>query len=238
MELISVIKALSEVGVLVFCAAIVMWQAINDKMRQQKREDEYNNLTNDVIEKLKTQNDVMLQQIIQKVDMGHTITSEEDKDISKVEKEIEFYLSEILKETGANRVALFRYHNGGKDYSGRSFLRMSMTNEAVSGGVAPIQNQSQNLFRSMFFGLVRSLEDNGYDYVEDVEFLKEQDAGFYSYLKTFGIEAKYSVAIYNMNKTIIGFLTIDFFNRNGLDVDKIKNLLQEKKIKIETLLSL
>ena len=238
MELATIIKALSEVGILLMCGAIVIWQVVNDKIRQQKRDDEYKAFTDSVIGALKEQNDLMLQKIIQKVDMGHTISSEEDKDTSKVEKELEFYLSQILKETNANRVSLFRYHNGGKDYSGRSFLRMSMTNEVVKGGTAPLQNQSQNMFRSMFFGLIHSLEDNGYDYVEDIEFIKEQDAGFYSYLKEFGIGAKYSIALYNFKQQIIGFLSIDYAEKEFADIELVRKCLQDKKIKIETLLNL
>lgn len=238
MELVAVIKAVCEVGVLLLCSAVVIWQVINDRERQSKRNSEYDSITQNIIEKLGEQNDLMLQQIIQKVDSGHIITSEEDKDISKVEKELEIYLSQILKETNANRVSLFRYHNGGKDYNGRSFLRMSMTNEVVKGGTALMQNQSQNLFRSMFFCLIHSLEDNGYDYIEDIETIKEQDTGFYSYLKDFDINAKYSIALYNSCKNIIGFLSIDFSNKSDVDIDIVKECLQDKKIKVETLLNL
>ena len=145
---------------------------------------------------------------------------------------------QILKDTGANRVALFRYHNGGKDYNGRSFLRMSMTNETVSGGTLPIQQQSQNLFRSMFFGLIHSLDDNGYDYINDVEDIQKTDAGFYHYLTDFGIRSKYSFALYNSHKTIIGFITIDFATVGNEHTQKVLECMQDKKIKIETLLNL
>ena len=151
MELIAVIKALLEVGVLALCSAVVIWQVINDKKRQLERDSNYSSFTQEIINQLRDQNDLMLQQIIKKVDMGHTITKEEDNDTARVEKELELYLSQILKETNANRVSLFRYHNGGKDYNGRSFLRMSMTNEVVKCGTGLIQPQCQNLFRSMFF---------------------------------------------------------------------------------------
>lgn len=238
MELVTIIKAISEVGVLLLCAAVVIWQVVNDKIRQNKKNDDYSSITQDIIEKLGEQNDLMLQQIIQKVDAGHIITSEEDKDISKVERELETYLSQILKDTNANRVSLFRYHNGGKDYNGKSFLRMSMTNEVVKGGTALIQHQSQNLFRSMFFGLIHSLEDNGYDYIEDIENIKDRDTGFYSYLKDFGINSKYSVALYNSHKNIIGFVSVDFANKVDVNQELIVNCLQDKKIKIETLLNL
>lgn len=238
MELVAIIKACCEVGVLLLCSAVVIWQFLNDRKRQDIRENEYSVATQDIINKLREQNNMMLKEILQKVDMGHTISLEEDKDISKVEKELELYLSQILKETGSNRVSLFRYHNGGKDYNGRSFLRMSMTNEVVKGGTALIQNQCQNLFRSMFFGLIHSLEDNGYDYIEDIEHIKDLDTGFYSYLKDFDINAKYSIALYSAQKNIIGFLTIDFSNKDDADTKRVIDCLQDKKIKIETLLNL
>lgn len=238
MDLVTIIRTISEVGILVVCGAIVVWQNISDKTRQRERDEEYSSFTQNIIAQLKEQNNLMLQQIIQKVDAGHTITSEEDSDTLKVEKELEEYLADILKKINANRVALFRYHNGGKDYNGRSFLRMSMTNEVVSGGTALIQPQSQNLFRSMFFNLMHSLEDNGYDYITNIEDIKECDAGFYRYLKDFGINAKYSVALYNNNNSIVGFITVDFANISNLDTKEIASCLQENKIKIETLLNL
>lgn len=238
MEFVTIMKAATEISVLLLCAAVVIWQTINDRNRQTDREKEYSQMTQGIIDKLKEQNDTMLQEILHKVDTGHMITSEEDRDITKIEKEIEAYIAQILKETGANRVALFRYHNGGKDYNGRSFLRMSMTNETVSGGTLPIQQQSQNLFRSVFFGLVHSLEDNGYDYINDVEEIQKTDAGFYHYLNDFGIKSKYTFALYNTSKTIIGFITIDFATPGKEHTDIVLECMQDKKIKIETLLNL
>ena len=238
MELAVIVQTLSEVGILILCAAVVIWQVVNDKVRQQKREDKYEATTNEFIEALKEQNEQMLEKIINKVDMGHMISSEEDKNTSRVEKELETCLDDVLKETGANRVSLFRYHNGGKDYNGRSFLRMSMTNEVVSGGTAPIQQSSQNLFRSMFFSLIGSLEETGVSYIKDVETVKDIDNGFYGYLKYFDIRAKYSTAVYNEKHSIVGFLTVDFHNLEGINDDNVIRVLSEIKLKVEALLNL
>lgn len=238
MELATIIQLVSEVGILIICAAVVVWQVITDKTKQQKHQDSFQEISESIIKSLKDQNDFMLEQIIKKVDTGHMISPEEDSNISKIERELEMYLAEVLRETGANRASLFRYHNGGKDYNGRSFLRMSMTNEVVKGGTALIQHQSQNLFRSMFYGLIRSLEDNGYDFVDDIENIKEADTGFYRYLRDFDIAAKYSVALYGFTGKIIGFINIDFANKNDVDLERITNCLNGKKVKIETLLNL
>lgn len=238
MELATIIQLVSEVGILIICAAVVVWQVITDKTKQQKHQDSFQEISESIIKSLKDQNDFMLEQIINKVDTGHVISPEEDSNISKIERELEIYLAEILRETGANRASLFRYHNGGKDYNGRSFLRMSMTNEVVKGGTALIQHQSQNLFRSMFYGLIRSLEDNGYDFIDDIENIKETDTGFYRYLRDFDIAAKYSVALYGFTGKIIGFINIDFANKNDVDLERIANCLNGKKVKIETLLNL
>lgn len=238
MELATIIQLVSEVGILIICAAVVIWQVITDKTKQQKHQDSFQEISESIIKSLKDQNDFMLEQIIKKVDTGHMISPEEDSNISKIERELEMYLAEVLRETGANRASLFRYHNGGKDYNGRSFLRMSMTNEVVKGGTALIQHQSQNLFRSMFYGLIRSLEDNGYDFVDDIENIKETDTGFYRYLRDFDIAAKYSVALYGFTGKIVGFINIDFANKNDVDLERITNCLNGKKVKIETLLNL
>lgn len=238
MEFMTIIKAVAEFGFLIICGGIVIWEVLNDKKRQAQVEKNYDDFVGTIIDKLNEQNSAMLQQILNRVENGHVITSEEDKDISKVEKELEFYLDEILKETNANRVSIFRYHNGGKDYNGRSFLRMSMTNEVVKGGTALIQPQSQNLFRSMFFGLIHSLEDNDYDIIKDIEDIEEQDSGFYGYLKDFGIEAKYTMALHNNEHSIVGFMTLDFAKKEDLNQEHLLSYLPEKKVKIETLLNL
>lgn len=238
MEFMTIIKAVAEFGFLIICGGIVIWEVLNDKKRQAQVEKNYDDFIGTIIDKLNEQNSAMLQQILNRVENGHVITSEEDKDISKVEKELEFYLNEILKETNANRVSIFRYHNGGKDYNGRSFLRMSMTNEVVKGGTALIQPQSQNLFRSMFFGLIHSLEDNDYDIIKDIEDIEEQDSGFYGYLKDFGIEAKYTMALHNNEHSIVGFMTLDFAKKEDLNQEHLLSYLPEKKVKIETLLNL
>ena len=238
MEFMTIIKAVAEFGFLIICGGIVIWEVLNDKKRQAQVEKNYDDFMGTIIDKLNEQNSAMLQQILNRVENGHVITSEEDKDISKVEKELEFYLDEILKETNANRVSIFRYHNGGKDYNGRSFLRMSMTNEVVKGGTALIQPQSQNLFRSMFFGLIHSLEDNDYDIIKDIEDIEEQDSGFYGYLKDFGIEAKYTMALHNNEHSIVGFMTLDFAKKEDLNQEHLLSYLPEKKVKIETLLNL
>ena len=51
MELVTIIKAISEVGVLLLCAAVVIWQVVNDKIRQNKKNDDYSSITQDIIEK-------------------------------------------------------------------------------------------------------------------------------------------------------------------------------------------
>lgn len=238
MEFMTIIKAVAEFGFLIICGGIVIWEVLNDRKRQTQVEKNYDDFMGTIIDKLNEQNSAMLQQILNRVENGHVITSEEDKDISKVEKELEFYLDEVLKETNANRVSIFRYHNGGKDYNGRSFLRMSMTNEVVKGGTALIQPQSQNLFRSMFFGLIHSLEDNDYDIIKNIEDIEEHDSGFYGYLKDFGIEAKYTIALHNNEHSIVGFLTLDFAKKEDLNQEHLLVYLPEKKVKIETLLNL
>ena len=90
----------------------------------------------------------------------------------------------------------------------------------------------------MFYYLIRSLEDNGYDFIDDVEDIKNTDTGFYRYLRDFDIKAKYSVALYGFTGKIIGFISIDFANKEDTNVEKIKDCLESKKVKIETLLNL
>ena len=58
-------------------------------------------------------------------------------------------------------------------------------------------------------------------------------------MKQTGVKAKYGVAITN-NATgvVIGYLCMDFLNKDDVNLEQVKHCLDDKRKKIETLLNL
>lgn len=178
----------------------------------------------------------MVDDIITGVHNAH-LTPNESKNIAYIEKQINDTLNIILKETNASRVSIVKYHNGNKDMTGKSFLKMSMTNEVINIGVASMMTSFKDVFRSFLAYWCHEIEENGYCIIEDTENIKEQDITLYQYLKTINVQAKYGMALKDNYNNVIGILCIEFLDKDDFDVKKIKTSLDENFSKIETLIA-
>lgn len=178
----------------------------------------------------------MVDDIITGVHNAH-LTPNESKNIAYIEKQINDTLNIILKETNASRVSIVKYHNGNKDMTGKSFLKMSMTNEVINIGVASMMTSFKDIFRSFLAYWCHEIEENGYCIIEDTENIKEQDITLYQYLKTINVQAKYGMALKDNYNNVIGILCIEFLDKDDFDVKKIKTSLDENFSKIETLIA-
>lgn len=178
----------------------------------------------------------MVDDIITGVHNAH-LTPNESKNIAYIEKQINDTLNIILKETDASRVSIVKYHNGNKDMTGKSFLKMSMTNEVINIGVASMMTSFKDVFRSFLAYWCHEIEENGYCIIEDTENIKEQDITLYQYLKTINVQAKYGMALKDNYNNVIGILCIEFLDKDDFDVKKIKTSLDENFSKIETLIA-
>lgn len=114
---------------------------------------------------------------------------------------------------------------------------MSMTNEVVKIGVQPFMSEFQNQFRAMFSYLVNEIDTKGYCNIGDIDELKEKDASMYEFLKIRNIQSEFGIGIKNEEGTTIGFVCIEFLNKDNVNQEKVVKSLKNKKIKIETLLS-
>lgn len=161
----------------------------------------------------------MIQDIIRGVSKKH-LTPTESKNIGKIEKQINDIIKTILQETNASRVCIVKYHNGNKDMTGKSFLKMSMTNEVVNLGVAPMMADFKDLFRSLLAYWCHEIEVNEYCIIPNVEKLKDIDITMYQYLNVRNIEAKYGVRLKDNEGNVIGFICIEFLNKSEFDIKK------------------
>lgn len=205
----------------------------NDKKRQQDYEDdrkEYKKRSEEEIQRY----DKIIGDII-KGSYKHHLTPQEGHDIAQIEKQINDIINIILKETNASRVCIIKYHNGNKDMTGKSFLKMSMTNEVVNIGVAPMMAEFKDVFRSLLAYWCHEMEIHDYCYIKDVEDIKSKDMTMYQYLSTRNIEAKYGISLKDLSGNVIGFMCIEYLNKNDFNLENIYKSIKKNFPKIEAL---
>lgn len=255
MEFADVAKNYIELGLTGLSAIIIIWLFVltfhrnNDKddkreERANKKEDNMENRFDEMLELIKKQNEEyqkqqneMIAQIINGV-TNHVPSAEDNSKLIKITEEVDSVLAEILKETGADRVNLVQYHNGGRGINKQAFLKMSITNEQVKFGVKTFMSDFKDQFRSVLAYFVKELNDNGECYISDVEDLKNIDNSMYDYMKEKGIESKFGIAIRNHEDTVIAFVSVEFINKELADINKIDRVLKDSRKVFETLLSL
>ena len=157
MEWLELAKAIAELGILIVIAAIFLVVMVTTSNDAKKKSQE---LFDFAMDKLKEQTN------------PHILTEEEDSLANRIDKSINSYLQSIVQSLGPNRAVVARYHNGGRDMSGISFLKLSITNEQVSPDTPPIIGDFQAQFRSVATYICDELEENGYCYIDDLETIK------------------------------------------------------------------
>lgn len=266
MEWLEVSKTYIEIGILGLCAILtvsIAWLSFkrgNQKSdekdkRIDKKDDIYvqdkHNLEdkfNTMIELLQKQNleyqeqqakntELLIQSIIQGV-TSHVPSPEENNKLTKISNEIDHILQQILIETGASRVSLVQYHNGGKGINKQSFLKMSITNEQVQLGVKPFMSDFKDQFRNVLAYFVKELDSKGFCYIEDCGLLKTVDTSMYEFLTSRDIQAKFGIAVHDINHNVIGFICSEYLDKTKVDTKIIDKSFNDKKQIIETLLNL
>lgn len=268
MDWFEIVKTGADIGFIILCAGFVLWELhdmyINKKKKdvsvssrvkemEDKRQKRYDELLDNLEKKTDDLYDILLegqkesdkryQELVNKVlndaRQPHILSEEENKRMTKIDEEIDLFLDRALNASNASRVDLVKYHNGGNDMLGNSILKMSMSNEKCAAGVIHLINSFQNQLRSSFAYWIKELNEKGYCFIEDIEDIKNIDNSIYQYMKQTGVKAKYGVAITN-NATgvVIGYLCMDFLNKDDVNLEQVKYCLDDKRKKIETLLNL
>lgn len=267
MEWLELVKVGADLGFIVLCAGLILffvWDMYKSKKtkeqqttarvvkmedgRQQQYEELIKNLQTKTEEfysmlkkdreEMEDKYDKLVQQIIDQMKVPHILSREENEKMTKIDDEINFFLDRVLQICKASRVCLIKYHNGGVDMNGNSILKMSITNEKCAAGVLPIQGNFQNQLRSAFAYWVKQLNDNGYCFIHNIDNIENVDNSMYQYMKQVGTKAKFGISIQSRDKVPIGYLTIDFMSMDDINFEQVKHCLEDKKIKIETLMNL
>lgn len=234
---VAVLTSLSKLIFDGIAILVIMFLYIKDRDKRQKEYEEDREEQKKRNEELNQNYNSMIQDIIKGVSKKH-LTPMESKNIGKIEKQINDIINTILRETNASRVCIVKYHNGNKDMTGKSFLKMSMTNEVVNLGVAPMMTDFKDLFRSLLAYWCHEIEKNDYCIIPDVEKLKDIDITMYQYLSVRNIEAKYGIRLKDNDNNVIGFICIEFLNKSEFDIKKINKSMAKNFPKIETLVAL
>lgn len=213
----EIVKLYLELGIFGLIAVVFVWQSIASRKSSDKKFD-------------------TLFSILIKTKTVHT--EEEDVKASKMETKIDDILCHLLSSTNADRAYLVRYHNGGKDLTGNSFLKMSMSNEKLGIGIDGMQKDFKDQFRSSFSWLVRKLEVDTIVNVSDCNGMQDIDTNMYQFLKTRKIVGFHCIAVKSDSGTIIGYVAVEYMVCRNIDTERIESCLNDKRLKIETLLSI
>lgn len=204
MDGISIAQSIAELGVLVVIAGIFLWIVI----KKDKKQDDFNTkLFNTILDQMKN------------FSGGHVLTPEEDTLAISIDKTIYSYLQNAVTDLEASRAFLARYHNGGKDMNSISFLKVSITNEAVNRGYQPIISDFQNQFRAMVGYPINLIDTTGHCLVSDLEEIKDADIGTYELLKARKVRSFYCHKVTNKDGYVVGALCILYNTDNKKEED-------------------
>ena len=161
---------------------------------------------------------------------------EEDEKMKVVENGIDNLLDKLIECIQADRVFLVRYHNGGKDLSGNSFLKMSITNEKTEIGVKGIIRDFKDQFRSSFSWLINSLETNEMVKIKDTSTLQEIDTNLYQFFQIRKVKMFYGIVVRSEKNIAIGYIGIEYLSYKKINNEQLDHCLKDNKLKIEALL--
>lgn len=234
---VAAITALTKLlfdGLAVLIVFALYIRADRDRKNEQKKDKErYQKITDEIQENYNS----MIKDIVQGVS-GRHLTPEESKNIVIIDKQVNDIINNILKEVNASRVSIVKYHNGNKDMTGKSFLKMSMTNEVVNIGVAPMMGEFKELFRSLLAYWCHELELYDSCIIADTEDIKNIDITMYQYLTSRNIEASYGYSLKDNYGNIIGYINIEYLNKDDFNLKKISEIMKTNLPKLQTLMSI
>ena len=209
---------------------IVMW--IKSRSDSQKAEDEREKQRLEQQAAQEERFTKMLDTVVEKLSGTALHTKEEEDDNRRVNNFIEAQLSCLVQEEKANRSYVFMYHNGGKDMAGRSFQKMSITNEIVDPLTVPIMSNYQNVPRSMFPTLFKTLVAQDVYDIENIDDIEEADPVLCQMMKTHGVKTAFIHGVKRSDGMVLGFVVIEYVSNMCEDVAKAKANLEKKALKI------
>lgn len=239
MDIGTILGYISEYGISAVIIALLIWLLItyvkkdkrmSEKMEEQeKKDDEREAKQQENTEKLYER----LYDSLVKISSSPQIhTKEEEEENRTINNFIDGQLSCLIDENKANRAYVFLYHNGGKDIMGRSFQKMSITNEIVDANTVPIMNNYQNVPRSMFPTLFKTILAQDKLSINKIDDIKEADPVLFQMLQTHNVHAAYMHGIRRADGMVLGFVVIEYVSNSCSDVAEAEKNLEKKTLRI------
>ena len=143
------------------------------------------------------------------------------KNTTKDEELIVKKLEHLLEKYKADRAWIAEFHNGERNYSGKSFQKFSVTYEQVVRGVSVEALNTQSIPTSIFVRFFNELITKGVYYLKDVKNIPNKDfigLALENFLEARSITSFLSVAIKDINNNFVGILCMDSV-RTQLDLN-------------------
>lgn len=138
-------------------------------------------------------------------------TKEEEEKVSKLNAFIREQIDQLRKETGANRIGFYYFHNGGYSSNGVPFAKMSLYLESLDSESAPVMMMYQNMPQQLMPGVIQEIADDGKYYINDVEEIQKTDSSTYHTLATRGTRHALIQGVRdNLKQMYLGFISVEY----------------------------
>lgn len=173
-----------------------------------------------------------LREIVEEVKKPAIHTVQDEESNHAINEYIDQQLACIIRETKADRALFFSYHNGGTDILGRGFQKMSITNEQDNSWTSPVMGEFQNIPRTMFSILFKNLAKRNFYCIMDLNDIKEEDGASYQLFKSHNAKQIMCQALKTEAGLMVGFIVAEFITTNCDDLNKVKEILNRKSLRI------
>lgn len=216
MDILDLVKAISEAGVLIVIAAIFLFITY-------KREVKFSDWADRMFDRL---------------NHDEHPDKKTTANLEKVNEKIYQEMLGLLDALDADRSYVVLYHNGGKSQSGLYFQKMSCICEIVHSGIQPMSSEFQNVHRASYNYMINRLNNEDVAIVPLYEDIKGEDPFSYSQLVARHVKSCYMTALKEIDGTHIGFIGIDYCADHTASDDEICRLLKTVGHKVEPLVDL
>lgn len=144
---------------------------------------------------------------------GGSVSSKVPKQ-SQIDIKILARMEEVKELLNADRIQVYEFHNGEHYANGRSALKLSCTYEVCRIGVDSVQRECMSLPISCMPNHIASVLENTINQFSNIEDIKDRMPATYNLKKAHKVEAFTDVIIRNTKKEPVGFIEIQWFDKD------------------------
>ena len=131
-----------------------------------------------------------------------------------IDSEIICRMESIKELLNADRVQIYDFHNGGHYANGRSALKVSCSYEVCRTGIKACQMYLQSIPLSCIPQFIKTLLNKNELKIDDLEDIKNDMPATYALKKDQNVASFFDVILNNKNNEPIGFLAIQYCDKN------------------------